>query len=99
MSENALLKALHETIAPARVYTDQQTLSVLARDALHPGRLPGWSVAQPLCVFRDVLFNPIERSGSQRSQKIHGAKAAFAFDGKIWRICVAGLLNHVGSAF
>jgi len=52
MSENALLKALHETIAPARVYTDQQTLSVLARDALHPGRLPGWSVAQPLCVVR-----------------------------------------------
>jgi len=52
MSENALLKALYETIAPARVYTDQQTLSVLARDALHPGRLPGWSVAQPLCVVR-----------------------------------------------
>jgi len=52
MPENALLKALHETIAPARVYTDQQTLSVLARDALHPGRLPGWSVAQPLCVVR-----------------------------------------------
>jgi alkyldihydroxyacetonephosphate synthase len=52
MSENALLKALHETIAPARVYTDQQTLGVLARDALHPGRLPGWTVAEPLCVVR-----------------------------------------------
>jgi len=52
MSENALLTALYETIAPARVYTDQPTLDVLARDALHPGRLPGWSVAQPLCVVR-----------------------------------------------
>jgi alkyldihydroxyacetonephosphate synthase len=52
MSDNALLTALYEAIPPARVYTDERTLSVLARDALHPGRLPGWTVAQPLCVVR-----------------------------------------------
>lgn len=52
MSDNALLTALYETIPPTRVYTDAQTLGVLARDALHPGRLPGWSVVEPLCVVR-----------------------------------------------
>src|SRR5262245_2731994 len=52
MSENVLLTALHAAISPARVYTDAPTLDVLARDALHPGRLPGWTVVQPLCVVR-----------------------------------------------
>ena len=52
MSENGLLQALHEAITPSRVYIDDETLSILARDALHPGRMPGWTVAQPLCVVR-----------------------------------------------
>ena len=52
MLENALLQALQEAITPSRVYTDHKTLSILARDALHPGRMPGWTVAEPLCVVR-----------------------------------------------
>ncbi len=52
MAANALLTALHETIAPARVFTDEPTLRLLAQDALHPGRQPGWAVTQPLCVVR-----------------------------------------------
>src|SRR6266478_2112383 len=52
MSENALLQALQEAVPPSKVYTDHNTLNILARDALHPGRMPGWTVAQPLCVVR-----------------------------------------------
>ena len=52
MLENALLQALQEAITPSRISTDQTTLNVLARDALHPGRMPGWTVTQPLCVVR-----------------------------------------------
>jgi alkyldihydroxyacetonephosphate synthase len=52
MSENALLQALQEAVTPHKVYTDHNTLNVLARDALHPGRMPGWTVAKPLCVVR-----------------------------------------------
>jgi alkyldihydroxyacetonephosphate synthase len=52
MSENALLQALQEAVTPYKVYTDHHTLNVLARDALHPGRMPGWMVAEPLCVVR-----------------------------------------------
>jgi len=52
MSENALLQALQEAVPASKVYTDPNTLNVLARDALHPGRMPGWTVAEPLCVVR-----------------------------------------------
>ena len=52
MSENALLQALQEAVTASKVYTDHPTLNVLARDALHPGRMPGWTVAEPLCVVR-----------------------------------------------
>ena len=52
MSENALLQALQEAVTASKVYTDHNTLNVLARDALHPGRMPGWTVAEPLCVVR-----------------------------------------------
>jgi len=41
------------------------------------------SIAEALCVFGNVFFDPFECSGSQWSQKINGAEAAFAFDGKI----------------
>src|SRR5215831_17432348 len=52
MLENALLQALQKAITPSRIYTDHMTLNLLARDALHPGRMPGWAVTQPLCVVR-----------------------------------------------
>jgi FAD/FMN-containing dehydrogenase len=52
MSENALLQALQEAMPPSKVSIDHNTLNVLARDALHPGRMPGWRVAEPLCVVR-----------------------------------------------
>jgi FAD/FMN-containing dehydrogenase len=52
MSQNALLQALQEAVTVSKVYTDHNTLNVLARDALHPGRMPGWTVAEPLCVVR-----------------------------------------------
>ena len=52
MSANALLPALQEAVSPSRIYTDHNTLDILARDALHPGRMPGWTVAEPLCVVR-----------------------------------------------
>ena len=52
MSENALLQALQEAVTASKVYTDHNTLNILARDALHPGRMPGWTVAEPLCVVR-----------------------------------------------
>src|SRR5919109_800465 len=52
MSAHALLQALQEAVTPSKVYTDHHTLDVLARDALHPGRMPGWTVAEPLCVVR-----------------------------------------------
>ena len=46
MLENALLQALHAALTPSRVYTDHKTLSILAQDALHPGRMPGWAAAE-----------------------------------------------------
>src|SRR5437870_6287912 len=52
MSGNVLLQALQEAVTASKVYTDHNTLNVLARDALHPGRMPGWTVAEPLCVVR-----------------------------------------------
>src|SRR5262245_66405652 len=52
MSANALLQALQKAVSPSRIYTDHNTLDILARDALHPGRMPGWTVAEPLCVVR-----------------------------------------------
>jgi FAD/FMN-containing dehydrogenase len=52
MLENVLLQALQEAVTPSKVYTDHHTLELLARDALHPGRLPGWKVAAPLCAVR-----------------------------------------------
>src|SRR5262245_15532164 len=52
MSENALLQAGQEAVPASQVNTDPITLNVLARDSLHPGRMPGWTVTEPLCVVR-----------------------------------------------
>ena len=52
MSTHALLQALRAALPADRVSTDPATLSLLAHDALHPGRLPDWAVATPLVVVR-----------------------------------------------
>lgn len=53
MSEDMIVQALREAIDPAAIYTDHDTLALLARDALHPERFPaGTKVVRPLCVVR-----------------------------------------------
>lgn len=52
MADSAVLQALHNLLGSENISRDYHTLEVLARDALHPGRLPGWAVAEPLCVVR-----------------------------------------------
>jgi alkyldihydroxyacetonephosphate synthase len=50
---DAILKALYEAIDPSRIDTDQDRIAFLARDALHPERLPrGVTSVVPLCVIR-----------------------------------------------
>jgi FAD/FMN-containing dehydrogenase len=50
---NTILQALHSVIDASRVCTDQNTRRFLARDALHPQRLPPAAAAvEPLCVVR-----------------------------------------------
>jgi hypothetical protein len=46
--------------------------------------LDGNSVTEALRIFGDVVFDPFERSGSQRPEEIDAAKTAFTFDRKIW---------------
>ncbi|MEE8301268.1 MAG: hypothetical protein V3S24_02420, partial [Candidatus Tectomicrobia bacterium] len=53
MSDDAILNALREVIDPARICTEQETVVFLARDAVHPARLPQQSTAvSPMCVIR-----------------------------------------------
>ncbi|MGE3540394.1 MAG: FAD-binding oxidoreductase [Candidatus Tectimicrobiota bacterium] len=52
MAEHVVLQALRTLLDPAKVSIDHVLCEVLARDALHPGRLPGWAVAEPLGIVR-----------------------------------------------
>ncbi|MEE8291619.1 MAG: FAD-binding oxidoreductase [Candidatus Tectomicrobia bacterium] len=53
MSADAIVQALREVLHPASICTERDTLTLLARDALHPERFPaGTALAQPLCVVR-----------------------------------------------
>jgi len=54
MPAHTLLQALSDTFTPQQIATDASTLQILAQDALHPGRMPGWAVARPLCVVRPL---------------------------------------------
>ena len=70
MSANALLQALQKAVSPSKIYTDHNTLDILARDALHPGRMPGWTVAEPLCVVRPE--HTAEVAAAVRLASTHG---------------------------
>jgi FAD/FMN-containing dehydrogenase len=53
MAKETIVQALCEAIDPGVVCTDPDTLDLLARDALHPERLPpGAEVTQPVCVVQ-----------------------------------------------
>ncbi len=52
MSEDEIVQTLRAAIEPAMICTDVDTLGFMARDALHPSRLPAGESAQPLCVVR-----------------------------------------------
>jgi len=50
---DTILDALRTLIDPSRIYTDPETVSFFARDALHPQRFaPDAALRQPLCVIR-----------------------------------------------
>ena len=53
MARETIVQALREAIDPEVVSTDADTLDLLARDALHPERLPPEAkVAEPVCVVQ-----------------------------------------------
>ncbi len=52
MSEDEIVQILREAIEPAMIATDTDTRVFMARDALHPSRLPAGEPVQPLCVVR-----------------------------------------------
>ncbi len=52
MSEAAIVQTLREAIEPAMICTDADTRALMARDALHPSRLPAGEPVQPLCVVQ-----------------------------------------------
>lgn len=52
MSEEAIVQALREAIEPEMICTDGDTRAFMARDALHPSRLPAGEPVQPVCVVR-----------------------------------------------
>ena len=52
MSEAVIVQTLRETLEPAMICTDVDTRAFMARDALHPSRLPAGESVQPLCVVR-----------------------------------------------
>ncbi|ETX06191.1 MAG: hypothetical protein ETSY2_18620 [Candidatus Entotheonella gemina] len=52
MSEDAIVQTLREAIDPAMICTDDGTRAFMARDALHPSRLPAGEPVQPVCVVQ-----------------------------------------------
>ncbi len=52
MAEDAIVQTLREAIEPTQICTDADTLALMARDALHPSRLPAGEPVQPRCVVQ-----------------------------------------------
>ncbi|ETW98801.1 MAG: hypothetical protein ETSY1_17390 [Candidatus Entotheonella factor] len=52
MSEDVIVQTLREAIDPAMICTDADTRAFMARDALHPSRLPAGEPVQPVCVVQ-----------------------------------------------